>query len=75
VGGIPEVVHDGDHGALVAPENPADLAGAVLRLAGDPEGRRRMGAQGRAWIEAEWDTRITLARMATVLDETVRAAA
>ena len=75
VGGIPEVVHDGDHGTLVAPENPADLAGAVLRLAGDPERRRRMGAHGRAWIEAEWDTRITLARMATVLDETAGAAA
>ena len=75
VGGIPEVVRDGEHGMLVAPESPSELAAAVLHLAGDPEGRRRMGSKGRAWIEAEWDTRITLARMATVLDQTARAAA
>ena len=75
VGGIPELVHDGEHGTLVAPERPSELTDAVLSLADDPERRRRMGAQGRAWIEAEWDTRITMARMAAVLDETVKAAA
>jgi glycosyltransferase involved in cell wall biosynthesis len=74
VGGIPEVVRDGEYGTLVAPEHPSELAAAVLRLAADPERRHRMGAQGRAWIETEWDTRVTLARMETVLDETARAA-
>jgi glycosyltransferase involved in cell wall biosynthesis len=69
VGGIPELVHDGETGALVPPGNPLALAESVLRLAADGECRRALGARGRRWIEAEWDTRIVLGRMAAVLDE------
>jgi alpha-maltose-1-phosphate synthase len=61
VGGIPEVVVDGETGALVPlelaaddPMSPADpdryardLAAAVNRLMADPELRARMGAAGR----------------------------
>jgi glycosyltransferase involved in cell wall biosynthesis len=70
VGGIPEVVRDGDTGLLVRPGDPAALAAAVCRLADDASCRRGLGARGRAFIEAEWDTRRTLGRMATVLRET-----
>ncbi|HUR96101.1 MAG TPA: glycosyltransferase family 4 protein [Gemmatimonadales bacterium] len=75
VGGIPELVRDGENGVLVPAEDVPALTEAVLGLAKDPDGRRRLGEKGRAWIETEWDTRITLARMAAVLDETARAAA
>ena len=75
VGGIPELVRDGEDGALVPPEDPDALTGAVLRLAGDAECRRVLGARGRARIEAEWDTRITLARMEAVLAEVAGVAA
>jgi glycosyltransferase involved in cell wall biosynthesis len=61
VGGIPEVVVDGETGLLVpvalraddpmSPQDPAafarDLASAVNRLMGDPSLRRRMGEAGR----------------------------
>jgi len=61
VGGIPEVVVDGETGLLVpvalraddpmSPQDPAafarDLASAVNRLMGDPSLRRRMGKAGR----------------------------
>jgi glycosyltransferase involved in cell wall biosynthesis len=40
VGGIPELVRHGAEGLLVAPGRPAELAAALLELAGD-EGRRR----------------------------------
>jgi glycogen(starch) synthase len=43
VGGIPEVVEDGVTGLLVAPEDEAALANAVLRLADDPALRERLG--------------------------------
>ena len=69
VGGISELVHDGETGALVPPGNPLALAESVLRLAADAECRRALGARGRRWIEAEWDTRLVLGRMAAVLDE------
>jgi glycosyltransferase involved in cell wall biosynthesis len=35
VGGVPELVHDGVHGLLVRPGDPAALAGAIGRLLGD----------------------------------------
>jgi len=48
VGGIPEVVADGETGLLVPAEDAAALAAALVRLAADPGLRGRLGAQGRA---------------------------
>ncbi|MBV8615931.1 MAG: glycosyltransferase family 4 protein [Acetobacteraceae bacterium] len=45
-GGLPEVA--GDAALYVDPEDAADLAAAITRLARDPEARARMGASGRA---------------------------
>ncbi len=46
VGGIPEVVLDGQTGVLVAPDDVSALAGALARLIGDGELRRTLGAAG-----------------------------
>lgn len=46
VGGLPEIVRDGDNGLLIDPRSPAQLAAAILRLHGDPELCREMGARG-----------------------------
>ncbi|WP_295456302.1 glycosyltransferase family 4 protein [uncultured Thiodictyon sp.] len=48
VGGIPEVVVDGETGLLVPPEDAAALGAAMRRLADDPALRARLGTQGRA---------------------------
>lgn len=45
VGGVVEVVNDGENGLLVRPGDAADLEAALLRLAGDAELRRRLGAR------------------------------
>jgi glycosyltransferase involved in cell wall biosynthesis len=47
VGGIPEIVSDGETGVLVAPGDPSALSNAVAGLLSDPERRERMGAAGR----------------------------
>ncbi|WP_353221932.1 glycosyltransferase [Salinisphaera sp. C84B14] len=47
VGGIPDVVKDGDTGYLVEPSRPDDLASAILNLAHDTKKRRSMGQNGR----------------------------
>jgi glycosyltransferase involved in cell wall biosynthesis len=44
VGGIPDVLRDGECGLLVPPENPGELAQAILALARDGELRRSYGA-------------------------------
>jgi glycosyltransferase involved in cell wall biosynthesis len=52
VGGIPEIVVDGETGLLVPPKDPAALAAAIRRLAGDRELRHRMGRAGRERVES-----------------------
>lgn len=44
VGGIPEVVRDGDNGILVESENAEMLAEAISKLLCDTELRQRLGA-------------------------------
>jgi starch synthase len=57
VGGIPEVVADGQTGLLVPPDDPASLADALNTLVRDPGRARAMGRAGRerALTEFSWD--------------------
>lgn len=57
VGGMPEIVEDGETGYLVPPEHPAALARAIGDLLSDPAKRRRMGVAGRrrALDSHTWD--------------------
>ena len=47
VGGIPEVVVDGETGILVEPDDPEAIADALDSLAANPERRRKLGEAGR----------------------------
>ena len=47
VGGVPDVVADGETGWIVPPADPRALADAMVRLANSPEERFRLGAAGR----------------------------
>ncbi|TML95121.1 MAG: glycosyltransferase family 4 protein, partial [Actinobacteria bacterium] len=47
VGGIPDVVRDGEEGFLVEPGATDELAERLGQLARDPALRERMGKQGR----------------------------
>jgi glycosyltransferase involved in cell wall biosynthesis len=50
VGGVPDVVRDGEDGFLVELGDVPELASALARLADDPELRTRMGEAGRARV-------------------------
>jgi glycosyltransferase involved in cell wall biosynthesis len=54
VGGIPELVADGQTGLLVPPGDVGALAVALEQLLRDAELRRRLGAAGRARAENEF---------------------
>ncbi len=47
VGGVVEVIQDGLNGYLVQPDNPPQLAEAILKVLLDKEGAARMGREGR----------------------------
>ena len=51
VGGIPEVVVDGETGLLVPPRDPAALAEAINLILGSAELSARFGKSGRARVE------------------------
>jgi starch synthase len=57
VGGIPEVVADGETGLLVPPDDPAALAAALNALVSEPGRAAAMGRAGRKRAAAEfgWD--------------------
>jgi glycosyltransferase involved in cell wall biosynthesis len=50
VGGVPDVVEDGEDGFLVEPGDPSALAERLARLAAEPQLRERMGEHGRSRV-------------------------
>ena len=50
VGGVPEVVRNGETGLLVPPRDPQGMAAAILRLGNDPDWRKRMGSAARKHV-------------------------
>lgn len=67
VGGIPDIVHDGETGLLIAPEDPPALVAAVERLRQDESLCTRLIRQGRAHVEAYFNAHTNTARMLTIL--------
>jgi phosphatidylinositol alpha-1,6-mannosyltransferase len=73
VGGTREVLNDGETGVLVPPRNPAGLAEAIIRITGDPEARRSMGARGRQVAERRFDADETNHRLERLFQDVLHA--
>jgi glycosyltransferase involved in cell wall biosynthesis len=69
VGGLPEVIRDGETGYLVPPGDPAALAERICMLLGDPAQRSRMGAAGREWTLEMFTWDRVIARMLACYEE------
>ncbi len=73
VGGIPEVVRDGETGLLVPPGDATVLAEALRHLRTDPSLRRRLGEGAQAYVRRHCSVQVlverTLQVYATVLGE------
>ncbi len=67
--GIPELVEDGRDGLLVAPGRSEELAGALERLALDPELQGCLSQEGRKKIEREFDLQASAARLLRLIQE------
>jgi glycosyltransferase involved in cell wall biosynthesis len=65
VGGIPEMIVDGQNGCLVEPENPEALRAACVHLLVDRENRAAMGAEGWDIVNQQFN----IARQVDQLEE------
>jgi colanic acid biosynthesis glycosyl transferase WcaI len=68
---VRDLVEATECGLCVDPEDPRQLAGAVLRLYRDPELRRATGARGRWHAERSYSRRAVVARYQELLAEVV----
>ena len=63
VGGVPEIISDGNEGVLVPPSDPVALATAVERLYAHGEFRRELGANAQRRQRQEFDLDVNVKRL------------
>jgi len=69
VGGIPELVLDGETGLLVEPESPAALAAALDSLAESPERREAFGRRGQERVAESFSVDAFIRRTIELYEE------
>lgn len=67
ISGIPELVHDGANGLLVAPRDPQTLADAIRGLYEDPELCRRLDVSARDTVVRGFDIQSTAQNLAELI--------
>jgi glycosyltransferase involved in cell wall biosynthesis len=63
VGGVPELVAQGESGLLVPPGDVHSLVDAIVELSTDASARQRMGMAGRNTVLADFDADVEAARI------------
>lgn len=72
VGGNGEAVVDGETGFIVQPRDPASIAAAIGRLAGDAKMRHAFGEAGRARVEAMFSNARCISDYVSLYQELLR---
>ena len=75
MGGIPDIVRDGETGLLIDPDDGAALGQAMETLLADPALRRRMGAAGRAAAERDFSAAVNVPLILNAMKQAVDAQA
>jgi glycosyltransferase involved in cell wall biosynthesis len=71
VGGLVEVVRDGETGFLVPPRDTESLVNKLTALIGSPDMRAQMGANGRALVEREYSWTTCMEKMSQIYESTI----
>ena len=72
VGGLPEIVAEGETGLLVPPEDPSALAEALRALIRSPQRRRELGKAARARAVDRYDWQRCALAMERLYEASVR---
>jgi glycosyltransferase involved in cell wall biosynthesis len=71
VGGVPEIVREGETGHLVAAGDSDGLARAIVAVLGDPGGAARLGERGRRHVARQFCIHDIAAQLAALYRETL----
>jgi glycosyltransferase involved in cell wall biosynthesis len=71
VGGVADVVVDGETGILVPPRNPNALSDAIVKLLKDENMRRRMGEAGQARVDPAFGAEAMVRKIESVYEELI----
>jgi glycosyltransferase involved in cell wall biosynthesis len=72
VGGMPEIVVNGETGLVVPPENPPALAAAVVSLLQDRARSQAMGEAGRRRVEEHFTLPERIRRLESIYSDVIR---
>ncbi len=72
VGGLPEVVINGETGIIVEPKNPELLAIEIEKLILNEELRNNMGKKGREFVQKQYSLADNVERMLTIYKEILK---
>ncbi len=72
VGGIPQIIDNGVHGILVAPQDPKSLAEGLTALLEDEESRRRYGRAARNRAEEDYDIAQRVAQLCSIYNNILK---
>lgn len=73
VGGVADLVIDGETGVLVPERDATAIAGAAIGLLRDQGRRRQLGRNGVAWVRERFDARQTATGYADLIEEVLAA--
>jgi glycosyltransferase involved in cell wall biosynthesis len=73
IGGIPELITEGEHGYLVDSDAPDQLRTAICNLWNDPDAQARMGRNARILLETKFAQSTRLASLLTIYESVCRA--
>jgi glycosyltransferase involved in cell wall biosynthesis len=71
VGGIPDMITDGQEGYLIDPGDHEGLARAISRLAQEPYKRKEMGKRGFEKVQNLYDVRIGIQHLQNLYEELI----
>ena len=74
VGGVPEIIRDGETGLLVPPNDSVRLAEALMKLIRDPDLRNRLGSAAEQHVRAHFDMHRGLQTLVRLLEEALEGA-
>jgi glycosyltransferase involved in cell wall biosynthesis len=74
IGGIPEVITDGETGILVTPDDPAALARAIETIIGNPAAAAARARAARKLVEERFSHVAAITRLLALYDEVIAGA-